>query len=197
MSKQAGPQSNLAVGKENVHPRVEPLLKNLDRAQSELLSTADTIPAEAWKRVPREGSWSAGEIIAHLIMVERGILSQTDRKLQEPPERVPFLKRFHLPMAMVEARLIRRKTPMQLDPSLLRTKEEMLAELREVRGRTRAFLEETNMRDLSSYRWPHPFLGAFNVYDWVQFIASHEIRHTKQIQEIAANLQNAVASSQK
>ena len=113
----------------------------------------------------------------------------------ENSEAVPFLKRFHFPMWLVESRIIRRKSPIPLDSSLLNTKEEMLGELRAARERTLAFLQETSKRDLSAYCWPHPFLGMLNVYEWFEMIASHEIRHTKQMKEIAAGLPKAVESA--
>jgi hypothetical protein len=178
-------------------PALQTIAENLARAQREFLSAADTVLADQWKRNPSEGRWSAGEVVAHLIMVERAILAGTDRLLQKPPKPRPFLKRFHLPMLLVEARLIPLKTPIPLDPSLVNRKEEMLAHLREVRGRTLAFMEETRGRELSAYHMPHPFLGTFNTYEWFQMIASHEVRHTKQMKEIAAALQKNVTSSQK
>ena len=60
-------------------------------------------------------------------------------------------------------------------------KEEMLAELRRVRERTLAFIEETMERGLSKYWMSYAFLGTLNAYEWLQFIASHEIRYTKQV----------------
>jgi uncharacterized damage-inducible protein DinB len=178
-------------------PALQTIAENLARAQREFLSAADHVPPDQWKRNPSEGRWSAGEVVAHLIMVERAILTGTDRLLQKPPKPWPFHKRLHLPMAIVEARLIPRKTPIPLDPSLVCQKEEMLAQLREVRGRTLAFMEETRGRDLTSYHMPHPFLGTINAYEWFQLIASHEVRHTKQMKEICAALQKSVASLQK
>jgi uncharacterized damage-inducible protein DinB len=180
-----------------VRRALEPIVKKLDRAQTGLLRAADAVTAEQWKTCPCEGVWSAGELVAHLIMVERRVIGSADKYLQKPPNEVPLLKRFHVPMAVVAARLIRRKSPNPPEPGLMREKEEMLAELREVRGRTLAFLDEMRQRDLSKYRWPHPFIGSLNAYDWMCFIAAHEIRHTKQMQEIAANLLKVVGSLQK
>ncbi len=77
---------------------------------------------------------------------------------------------------------------------MLRDKEVMLAELRTVRERSLAFLEETRSRNLGEYCWKHPALGILNAYEWMQFIASHEIRHTKQMREIAASLPKSVES---
>jgi hypothetical protein len=55
----------------------------------------------------------------------------------------------------------------------------MLAELRNIRERSLAFLAETEGRDLREYRRPHPFPGMLNTYEWFAMIASHEVRQTK------------------
>src|SRR5258708_17851148 len=137
------------------------------------------------------------ELTSHLSAVERAILRRADKLLQKPPKSVPVFKRFHVPMMIVEARIIRRKAPTPVEPQTVLEKEEMLAELRGVRERTLAFIEETRVLDLSKYNMPHPFLGTLNAYDWLQFIASHEIRHMKQMREIAGTLQKIVTSLQK
>ncbi len=178
-------------------PTLATIVENLARAQSELLRAADAVPADQWKTRPAEGRWSAGELIGHLSAVEKAILSRADKLLQKPPKSVPFFKRFHIPMMIVEARMIRRKAPTAVEPQTVLEKEEMLAELRGVRERTLAFIEETRGRDLSKYNMPHPFLGTLNAYDWLQFIASHEIRHMKQLREIAGTLLKTVTSLQK
>lgn len=168
--------------------RVQSLTAHLAKSRVGLLTAADTVSLESWKTAPSEGRWSSAELIAHLTQVERSVIAQADRILQHPPKRVPALKRFHLPMALVESRLVRRKAPMPITPELLRDKEQMLADLRAVRERTQAFLEETSNRDLSEYYWPHPALGMLNIYGWIRFLASHEIRHTKQMREISGSL---------
>lgn len=167
------------------------------KAQTELLTAADSVPADEWKTRPGDGRWSAAELIAHLIMVERAVIGKADRVAQNPPKRVSLLRRIHIPMALVESRWIRRKSPLPVAPEMIRDKEEMLAELRTVRERSMAFLEETRSRNLREYCWKHPALGTLNTYEWMQFIASHEVRHTKQMREIAASLPKAIESLQK
>ena len=196
-SKRAEPLFEFPVHIDDAVPSLKIIVENLNRAQNELMRAADAVPAEQWKTAPDEGRWSAGELVGHLITVERAILTRADKLLQKPPKSVPFYKRFHIPMAVVESRLIRRKTPIATDSQIVREKEEMLAELREVRERTLAFMEETSGRDLSKYSMPHAFLGTLNTYEWFQMIASHEIRHTKQMKEIAAALPKVVANLQK
>ena len=84
--------------------------------------------------------------------------------------------------------MIRRKSPVPLDEGLLGEKEAMLAGLRGVRERTLAFISETERRDLSAYCWQNPFLGMLNAYEWMEMIAAHQLRHTKQVREIEAKL---------
>ena len=184
-----GPNRKLAV------PRaLESIIACMANSQKGLLSAADTVRADEWRTRPSEGRWSAAELVAHLVMVERAVIAKSDRVAQKPPRRVPLLKKIHLPMALVESRWIRRKSPVPVEPGMLRDKEVMLAELRTVRERSLAFLEETRSRNLSAYCWAHPSLGTLNTYEWMQFIASHEIRHTKQMREIAASLPKSVES---
>ncbi len=128
-------------------------------------------------------------MIAHLSMVERAITSGADRVLKHPPKHVSLLKRVHLPISLAAWRGIRRKTPIPLDSSLLGEKNAMLTSLGELRQKTLAFLSEMEDRNLSAYRWPHPFFGSLNLYQWFRMVALHEIRHTKQIREIVESLQ--------
>jgi DinB superfamily len=164
------------------------IFEKLDRAQGALLRATESISADLWKVSPQQGTWSAAELIAHIMIIERTVIGAADRVLKRQPKRIPRWKRFHLPLAVVEMRLYRVKTPIPLDPQLLREKDAMLAELKEVRGRTLIFMEETRSRDLSVHRWWHPFLGSLNAYEWFSFLGSHQIRHEKQMREIAASL---------
>jgi DinB superfamily len=178
-------------------PNLQSAVEKLNHAQQGLLLAADAVGAMDWSTLPRANSWSTAHVIAHLCQVERTVLGYADRVIRKTPLPVPYLQRFHVPLLVVEKRLIRRKSPIPIDAELLHDKETMLAELRSVRGRTLLFLEETYGRDLSVYYWPHPFLGKLNFYNWFTFIAVHQIRHTKQVVEIAKNLPKRVVPSQK
>ena len=117
-------------------------------------------------------------------MVEGAITDGTARLVRAAPRPVPHWKRLHLPVWLAEWRGVRAKTPIPLDPSLLDEKEAMLARLADRRRRTLALLAEHGHRELSAYRWKHPFFGSLNYYSWFKMIAHHEARHTKQIREI-------------
>jgi len=176
---------------------LESIAKNLVRTELEFLAATDLVSPDQWKTCPAEGRWSAGEVACHLITVERLIVRRAGKLFENPPTPRPFLKRFHLPMLLVEARLIPRKTPIPLDRALVCEKGAMLVQLREVRARTLVFMEAAAGKDLRKYHMPHPFLGTLNAYEWFQMIASHQIRHTKQLKEIAAALPKTVTTSHK
>jgi hypothetical protein len=167
---------------------LQTIREKLTRAQTAFFRAADAIPSTNWDKCPGLNEWSAAELVAHLVMVERGIVTRADQLTQKTPIPVPFRKRMHLPLWLVEARVIRRKSPVPLDASLVGEKETMLGGLRRVRERTLAFISETERRDLSAYCWQHPFLGMLNAYEWMEMIAAHQIRHTKQVREIDAKL---------
>ncbi|HKW35959.1 MAG TPA: DinB family protein [Candidatus Acidoferrum sp.] len=176
---------------------LQSITENLARAEKQFLAAADTVPADQWNCCPAENRWSAGELVCHLIQVESAIVKNASRVLRHPPKPRPFSHRFHLPMVLVESRLIPRKTPIPLDFTQIREKDEMLALLREVRQQTRVFMEECAGKPLRKYHMPHPFLGTFNLYEWFQVIASHQVRHSKQMREIAAALPKTVTAPQK
>jgi hypothetical protein len=172
-------------------PSLDPILEELARAQDRLLRTADAIPDDLWKTPPREAAWSAAEVMAHVIAIERTITVVARKIFKKQPKQTPLLKRFRLPLAFVEIRLVRLKTPIPIDPQLVGEKNLMFAELQRVRHSTLELIEETRARDLRVYRWQHPFIGSLNAYQWFALLGLHQIRHEKQIREIAAHLSQA------
>jgi len=84
-----------------------------------LFRAADAIPGETWRNCPGLTEWSAAELVAHLAVVERAVITNVDRPTQKSPIPVPFLKRFQLPLWLVEAQVIRRRSPVPLKRVLL------------------------------------------------------------------------------
>ncbi len=163
---------------------VSAIIKRLAQARRDLESAASAVPAESWQIPPRPRAWSTAEVIAHLTMVEEAVTGGAAKLLRGAPSPIPFWKRLHAPVRLAEWRGIKARTPIPLDPKLVGEKDAMLARLAELRRRTLALLEEHRTRDLGAYRWPHPFFGSLNFYQWFEMIAHHEVRHTKQIREI-------------
>ena len=178
-------------------PNLTTIRAKLTAAQSRFLTIADTIPSNFWQTPPSPGAWSAAEIVAHLCQIESSIVTNSNRILRHPPRPVPFIKRFRLPLFLAEYRVRRFRSPLPVDTSLLAEKDPMLASLRTVRERTLAFLDETKSRNLAPYCFPHPFLGMFNLYSWLELIACHQLRHAKQVHEMATLIPKHVVTSHK
>ncbi len=164
---------------------VGPIIVRLAHARAGLEALTYAIPPDRWRTQPRQEGWSTAEVIAHLTMVEGAITGGAVKLLRGAPPNVPVWKRIHAPVRLAAWRAIKARTPIPLDPKLVGEKDAMLSALAELRRRTLTLLEETRDRDLRAYRWPHPFFGSLNFYQWFEMIAHHEIRHTKQIREIA------------
>jgi hypothetical protein len=53
---------------------ITPILQKLKAARVALLDTAQAVPCDCWREAARPGAWSAGEVIAHLTMVEGRVM---------------------------------------------------------------------------------------------------------------------------
>jgi len=168
---------------------VAAIVELLNRAHLDLLEACETFPASRWSKAPGKGRWSAGEVVAHLTMVEASVLTGTRELLSRKPGRHSVLEKLHIPVALTTWRLIKRKAPVPVDSSLVKAREEALDGYSAARTRTLKLLAQHSSRDLAHYRRNHPFLGSLNLYDWMRVLAYHEIRHTKQIREIGKTFQ--------
>ena len=170
-----------------------PILEKLKRSQNTFLRAAEPIPVESWIKKPGPEIWSAGEVVAHLIMVEESVVSYSNRVIQHTPKRISLWNRQHLPLWIVEARIVKRKSPIALNSALVSAdKQKMLGDLQDTRNRALEFLEATQSRDLSTYRWNHAFLGSLSLYEWFEMIAAHQARHAKQLKQIEGQLLKVV-----
>jgi hypothetical protein len=163
---------------------IGPLLDKLRRTREKFEAAARCVPAPHWRTPPREGSWSAAEVVAHVTMVETLMTGAAAKITRKPPVQVPISKRFHIPVALVAWRGVRVETPIPLDTLLLDDREVMLARLAEQRQRTVAVLEAGREKNLRRYRVQHPFLGSLHYYSWFRTLAAHDERHTKQLRDV-------------
>jgi len=163
---------------------LRPLLDKLHRTRDKFENAARRVPEKDWRTPPREGSWSAAEVVAHVIIVETLMTGAAAKITKKPALPVPLWKRLHIPVALVAWRAVRVESPIPLDTLLLDDREAMLARLIEQRRRTLSVLKSGEDSDFRRYRVQHPFLGSLHYYDWFRTLAAHDERHTKQLREI-------------
>lgn len=169
-------------------PDIRPIVDKLHQVRARLLAETERVPAERWRQAPGPEKWSAAEVIAHLTQVEATILDGATKLFVRGPRPLPLWKRLHIPPRLAEWRGVRARTPIPLDPTLLGSKDAMLGRFQAGRQRVLAFLEANGDRDFSRWRWPHPFFGSLNGYQWFRLIYHHEVRHTQQLREIVKSL---------
>ncbi len=99
--------------------RLDLILEQMSRSRANLFAATDAIPPRAWRSAPRPDVWSVADVIAHLTMVESAVTRGAERMIQQVPPSLPFWKKLHVPVRTAEWRLIRRKSPILLDPALL------------------------------------------------------------------------------
>ncbi|MGH9776581.1 MAG: DinB family protein [Candidatus Acidiferrales bacterium] len=164
--------------------RMKGIAELLHRSHTSLLETCKAFPEERWRDAPRTGAWSAAEIIGHLASVEEAILGGMNQVASKPAVAIPIWKQFHLPSRLAAWRGFKVKTPIPLDPKLVFDKPPAIERLKSTRRATLQFLEDNKGRDLKRYRFPHPFFGSLNLYDWLRVTSYHEVRHTKQLGDL-------------
>jgi uncharacterized damage-inducible protein DinB len=164
---------------------VEPILKLLSDTRSQFIGIVDAFPTERWRESPGDGRWSAGEIVAHTMQVEESIIAGSRKTLKKPPYPVPFLKRFHLPLTLVASRSRKFKSPIPIDANRVPEQANYATAIAACRQGTLDFIDEHRTENLKPWTFPHPAFGPLNLYDWLRLIAYHELRHAKQIREVA------------
>jgi hypothetical protein len=168
-----------------------PLIDRLRRSREKFEAAARRIPGPHWRTPPHEAAWSAAEIVAHVTMVETLMTGAAAKITRKPALVVPLLKRFHVPVALVAWRGKRVESPIPLDTLLLDDREVMLSRLAEQRARTLSVLQAGGGANLRGYRLQHPLLGSLHYYDWFRTLAAHDVRHAKQLNEIAKANKNS------
>jgi hypothetical protein len=163
---------------------LRPLIEKLHRTRDEFESAARRVPVHDWRTPPREGAWSAAEVVAHVTMVETLMTGAAAKITRKPHLPVPLWRRIHIPVLLVAWRGVRVESPIPLDTLLLDDREVMLSRLVEQRRRTLSVLQSGGDSNLRKYRVQHPLLGSLHYYDWFRTLAAHDARHTKQLHEI-------------
>ena len=172
-------------------PPLQECFDNLEATRKALRAAVDAVPEPTRGIRPAPDRWSASEILEHLGLVERRFAAIIALRISEAratglgPERNP---REPLPASlrkMLTDRANRRNAPDAVQPSGQLDAAAAWTELERVRRELRATAEAADGLALSTVIHNHPVFGTLNVYQLLDFIAGHEMRHARQIQGIA------------
>ncbi len=177
-----------------MHPRLAAVIEHADAARAELLAAVDAIPEELREARPSEQSWSAAEVLEHLVRVEKGVAKLMALKIGElqaspepPHETADMVAITDARFGVLANRANRIEAPDRVVPEGEMSAESARMALMETRG---ILLDQLHAGDGLAYSTvlhPHPFLGTLDLYEWVYFVGAHERRHAEQVRELAAH----------
>jgi hypothetical protein len=177
-----------------MHQHLSDVLATLDASRQALRDSMAAIPAAVRAARPGPDRWSPVDIVEHLSLVEARFSAVVGGKIAEAvsaglaPERRP---REPLPeriRTLLADRTGKRTAPEAAIPSGALDEHMAWAAADKAREGFRAVVLSADGRALSGVIHEHPFFGPLNVYQWVELIAAHELRHVAQVREAAAQL---------
>jgi hypothetical protein len=85
-------------------------------------------------------------------------------------------------------RRTRVEAPERVRPGGGLTRAQLHANLDASRARLLQVMAALHGRDVTSLRFAHPFLGDYDAFDWIEYVAYHDDRHRQQMVENRAAL---------
>lgn len=176
--------------------RINRIVVDIARTRQELNESLHAFPEEAFTLRPAPDEWSAGEVAAHLAIVENSVAAVLRRLLGQGKERGEKEERKeegreedHVTLPPLPAERI--DAPQRFLPENVLPKSAALETLAASRTALLAAVEESRSFDLRNAIFPHRILGDLNFYQWILFVGAHERRHIGQIGTIRARTDGA------
>jgi hypothetical protein len=165
---------------------VETTLHNLNETTDAFAAGVEGIPERLFNTVPFEGSWTAGQLLCHIIKSDTSILAALK------DDAIPTTTRNgDEQVAKLESLFL--NFDQKLDPpdfivpeAIDYNKEELLATFRQGRGELANVLLHTNAMETCI---THPIFKDHTRLEMVWFIIVHTMRHTRQLEKIIAALE--------
>ena len=147
----------------------EQLVEALREAHGQFLEATAAIPDAVFSTPPREGEWSAADVLEHV----RAIAAIDERSIPAAIERGerPSDVRDVIEPAQPGA-----------------TREQVIAEINGLRERLIAEVLRADPQAHLDIVWRHNEFGQMNWREWLLFARVHTLDHTRQIQAISAAL---------
>ncbi len=176
-----------------MHPRLDEILRYVDARRVALEEAALVLPYDEWTQRPGEDSWSVAQVFDHLYLSESSVARLLAKRIVRAkeaglgPERSTESLMHSLEFFPVVSGP-RRQAPEITVPRVDARAPEVHDALRGSRADLHAALRDGDGLALGEVTATHPALGVINVYQWVLFIGQHEVRHTRQVEEIVRRL---------
>ncbi|MGE5836750.1 MAG: DinB family protein [Acidobacteriota bacterium] len=184
-----------------MHPRIQELLAYLTSAGVHLTDAVEAVPREQRDIKPAADRWSVAEVLEHLSIVETNIAKLIAKRVAEGraagvgPERETRTVLWTLDSARVLDRRERIEAADPVQPRAGLDADAAMAALSKAQAAIRDAVVAADGLALGEITHPHRTLGPLDMYQWIVFTATHEMRHILQIREIGASLKSAAPAT--
>ncbi len=176
-----------------MNKHVVEIVECIERDRQHLLASVNDLSQGQLDFRSSDDTWSVGEVLNHLHLTELGIVkliklsvlkaekSGVNNSHGETDGRswLTSLDRFAIETPLKKFKAIER-----IVPRAGLQKDDLMSDLRRSRAELLDAVGATANFDFAQIGYPHPFLGEFNLYQWIRFVGKHELRHTNQIEAI-------------
>jgi hypothetical protein len=170
------------------------VLAQLDQSRDTLRAAVDAMPDSDRARRPSPERWSALEIVEHVALVDARFTGMLAPKLAQAREQglgPETAARVPLPAPVAVAlgdRTAPRRAPDPAQPTGTLDEAGAWAAAHRAREAFRALVTSHDGLALSRVVHDHAFFGTLDIYQWVELVAAHEVRHAQQVREVAARI---------
>jgi hypothetical protein len=168
-----------------LHPELQQAMALTDADRQRLLDRVRGMTQAQDDFNPTAKSWSVGEVLHHVILIEVSISKLFNKLIKENQRLIGATDAVRVE-DMVYPADRRGQAPEFAIPSPQRALADLLHELTAVRERTKQTLAGYSGAHPSELRWQHPVFGDIGLAHWVRFIGLHEGHHVRQIERIMA-----------
>jgi DinB superfamily len=177
---------NLAVAQDAA--QIETARKTMDEAGTKFLGLIQGLSEEQWNFKPATALHTIGEEAEHVALAENE-LQQVIQQVMDSPKNLEIAKTLAGKEKKVRDLMLSANTNPEnfKSPQKLKTLPEVLEYFN--RAHDRALKAVVSTPDLSAHvlNHPHPDYNSLTAYQWYFYVAYHNLRHCKQIEEIMAD----------
>ena len=160
----------------------EQILEELDNTRSRLITAFTRFKNEEINIIPFEGSWTAAQLVEHILRSLKGVLKTLHGPVREtkrdPAAKVPMIRQTFLNLSTKFV------APDFLMPSNLHANQEEL--VKSLEAKMKEISNAVHEVNLSETCLGHelPGAGAMTRLEWIYFVIYHSQRHTQQLENI-------------
>lgn len=165
------------------------LLHDLDQTERDFYSILAALTPGQVNTVPFEGSWTAGQVVEHILMSESGIpetvLGSTQETDRPVAQYVPVIESIFLDFTA------KYQAPDFIVPSAgPHDQQQLLEAFKAERAAIREIAANEDLT-LTCTDFEFPQIANLTRWEWLQFVLCHSKRHTRQLRNISEKVSDS------